>query len=257
MKNSLFFLALFAWIVLNTGCVSHSKMLNYQESLKDPQGVRHYEVPELKIQPNDILFIKVHSTDEETAAPFNRGNDNNFNINTETLQFSGYLVNKDGEIDFPVLGKIDLEGLSTSEAIEKMEERLNMFLKDPVVNLRILNFRVTVSGEVANPGSFTITNERVSVVDAIALAGGLTDYANRARVLLVREEDGVLSLNRLDLQTSDFFESEFYYLKQNDAIYVEPLRSKAGAVPDQTNKVVPIVSALGTVVAILVALFQN
>lgn len=99
-------------------------------------------------------------------------------------------------------------------------------------------------------------DERISIPDALSLAGGLSDYANRSNILIVREDQGEMSLHRINLQSTEFFNSQYYYLKQNDLIYVEPLKSKAGAVSDQTNKVVPIISALGTLVAIAVALLK-
>jgi polysaccharide export outer membrane protein len=241
----------------NFSCVSYPKLLSYQEEWPDSLGVLYYQVPELKVVPNDILKIVVTGGNEETAAPFNLAEDANLGFGPNAIQYSGYLVDKKGEIDFPILGKIKLAGLSTSEAKDKITNLLNMFLKDPVVNLRILNFKVTVSGEVFQPGSFFITNERITLPDVLSLAGGITPYANRTNILIIREDAGVITRSRVNLQKMDFLASEFYYLKQNDLIYVEPLKSKAGAMPDQTNKVVPIISALGTVAAILIALFQK
>jgi polysaccharide export outer membrane protein len=166
-------------------------------------------------------------------------------------------VSQEGSIDFPGLGRLNMDGLSISGAKEMLIEKLKQHLQDPVINMRLLNFKVTVSGEVRNPGSFQVINERISVLDALALAGDLTDYADRTDVLLVREKNGVRSLNHLNLQSAAFFQSDYYFLLQNDLLYVKPIKAKSGTVQDQTLKVAPIISALATLGAVLIALFRN
>jgi polysaccharide export outer membrane protein len=254
-------LIFWSFIVLgfNTSCVSHQQLLSFQRNLPDTTSIAIKKLPVVKIQANDVLGIKVFSTEMELAAPFNVASPQSGDsyINIESIQLSGYLVNQDGTISFPVLGILKLEGLTIAEARDTIVSRLKLHIKDPIVNLRLLNFRVTVSGEVRSPGGFNVFNERISLLDALALAGDLTDYADRKDVLLVREVDGIQSLNRIDLQTADFFQSEFYYLKQNDLIYVKPIKAKSGAVQDQTSKTVPILSAAATVAAVLIALFSK
>ncbi|AEE53255.1 polysaccharide biosynthesis/export family protein [Haliscomenobacter hydrossis] len=257
----IFSLLFWVFIVLGltSSCVSHKQLLNYQENLPDTAFMAPKKHPNISIQPNDVLGIKVFSTEMELAAPFNVTS-SQFSesfINIESIQLSGYLVSQEGTISFPVLGNLKLEGLSISEARDSIVEKLKQHLKDPIVNLRLLNFRVTVSGEVKNPGAFNVINERISLLDALALAGDLTDYADRKDVLLVREVGGVQSLNRINLQTASFFQSEFYYLRQNDLIYVKPIKAKSGAVQDQTSKAVPILTAAATVAAVLIALFTQ
>ncbi len=261
MSKYILFLSSILYLFSLNGCVSYNRLVNYQragiDSLDiDSLGVGIASIPELKIQPKDVISINVYSADEETAAPFNFATDQANNFTLEAIQLSGYLVDDDGYIDFPIVGAVKVKGLSTTKAKDKIQELLKDYLKEPVVNVRLLNFRVTVSGEVESPGSFNIINERISLPDALALAGDLTDYANRSEVLLVREIDGVKTFNRVNLESREFFNSEFYYLKQNDLIYAEPLRAKAGAVSDQTDKVVPIISAIGTLVAVFVAIFR-
>lgn len=245
------FLSLF----LANGCVSHNQLVNYQGDIPNPQNIKIENPPGIRIQPNDVLSIKVHSTDLETAAPFNLTPlELGDNVSVETMQLNGYLVDGYGTVDFPVLGNIEIQNLTISEAKEKIKERLKEHLKDPVVNIRILNFTVTVTGEVNSPGSFTVINERISLLDALALAGDLTGHASRSNVLLVRENNGARSLNRIDLLSAAFFNSEFYYLKQNDLIYVEPIRAKTGDVQDQTSKTVPVIGVAATLLAIIVSL---
>lgn len=243
-------------VLLLNGCIAHKQLVNYKGELPNSQNIKIENLPDIKIQSNDVLSIKVHSTNLETAAPFNiRPVDQGGSfVNIESMQLDGYLVDQEGIIDFPVLGKLELQGLSISEAREMVKEKLKDHLKNPVVNIRLLNFMITVTGEVNNPGSFTIVNERISLPDALALAGDLTGHANRRNILLVREKEGYRSLERIDLQSVEFFNSEFYYLKQNDLIYVEPIRAKTGAVQDQTSKTVPIIGVAATLLAIIVGL---
>lgn len=256
------FLSLFRVFVLlsiMSSCVSHQQLVNYQENLPDTTLLAPKKLPNIRIQPNDVLGIKVFSTEMELAAPFNltspQQSESFFNI--ESIQLSGYLVNQEGTISFPVLGTLKLEGLSISEAKDSIVKKLKLHLKDPIVNLRLLNFRVTVSGEVRNPGAFNVVNERVSMLDALALAGDMTDYADRKDVLLVRENAGIQSIVHINLQSASIFQSEYYYLRQNDLIYVKPIKAKSGAIEDQTSKTVPILSAAATVAAVLIALFKK
>ena len=258
---------LIAAIILSlSGCISHTDLVNYQDvPLIDNEGNIVHGMDSLlapraniRIGPNDVLDIKVFSLDVETAAPFNVvPNTEGSNINnSETVQLNGYLVDNIGTIDFPVLGTIEVKGLTISEIKEKFKTLLNQYINDPVVNVRLINFSITVTGEVKNQGVFTIFNERVTLPDALALAGGLTDYANRNNLLIVREENGVRTLNRISLLTSNFFYSKYYYLKQNDMVYVEPIKAKTGAVQDQTSKNIPVIGTAATLIALIIGIFR-
>lgn len=139
----------------------------------------------------------------------------------------GYLVDKDGQVNFPVLGMIVLEGLTKEGAIEKMTERLEEYIKDPIVNVQYLNFKITVIGEVDNPNTFTIPTDRISILEALGLAGDMTEYGKRENVLIIRDEDGVRKAVRLNLNDKAILNSPYFMLHQNDVIYVEPDRIKA------------------------------
>lgn len=242
------------------GCIPYNKLVNFQENPKDvnPLDTLPLHIPNIKIQANDVLDIKVFGADKEIAAPFNVASAENVGnfFDPQAIQIVGYLVNQEGIIDFPVLGKIAVAGFTISEATEAIKQQLQTHLKDPVVRIRLLNFTITVTGEVNTQGTYTIFNERISLPDALAMAGGLTDYANRKNILLVREDKGKRILKRVDLSSANFFQSDYYYLKQNDMIYVEPLKAKRGAITDQTNKTLPIVSTAATVIAVIFALFK-
>jgi len=249
-------LLLLAVFVLLNSCVSYNQLLNYQGEVPNPEHIEIKNPPDIRIQPNDIVSIKVHSSDVETAAPFNLSSPEESSgfLNVESMQLNGYMLDREGAIDFPILGRLVLQGLSITEAKEMINEKLKQHLKDPVVNIRLLNFTVSVTGEVQNPGTFTIINERISLPDALALAGDLTGHANRSNILLVRESNGERALHRVNLQSAEFFQSELYYLKQNDLIYVEPIRAKAGEVDDQTSKTVPIIGVAVSLMAVIIAL---
>ncbi|MBK8501594.1 MAG: polysaccharide biosynthesis/export family protein [Saprospiraceae bacterium] len=176
--------------------------------------------------------------------------------NLESLQLNGYLVDPKGDIDFPILGSINLNGLTTVEAKESIAKLLTSYLRDPVVNIRFLNFKITVSGEVANPGTFTVVNERITLPEAISRAGDLTNYADRRNILIIREIDGVRTFNRINLQSSSIFDSDYYYLRQNDLVYIEPLKAKTGAIGDQTNETASFVVGSATLIAVIVSILK-
>ncbi len=244
--------------LLITSCIPHRKLVNYQENYPalPTQGITN--LPDIQIQANDVLSIQVFSPDEKTVAPFNVVRDNQGNIfDTDAIQLDGYLVGGNGAISFPELGEINVKGLRIEEVKELLGQKLSIYLKNPVVVVRLINFKITVSGEVTREGSFNVFNERITLPEAIARAGGLTDYANRESILLVRESEGVRSYERIDLLSADVFTSDYYYLKQNDLIYVEPIRAKTGAINDQTSKTIPIITAAATVIAVIISILSK
>ncbi|MGB3546008.1 MAG: polysaccharide biosynthesis/export family protein [Saprospiraceae bacterium] len=245
-------------VMLVSSCIPHRKLINYQENYPatDTQPIANQ--PDIQIQANDVLSIQVFSPDEKTVAPFNVVRENQGNIfDTDAIQLDGYLVGQDGTISFPELGDISVKGLKIGEVKELIARRLDIYLKNPVVVVRLINFKITVSGEVTSEGSFNVFNERITLPEAIARAGGLTDYANRQNILLVREVEGVRSYERIDLLSADVFRSDYFYLKQNDLIYVEPIRAKTGAINDQTSKTIPIITAAATVIAVIISILAS
>ncbi|QLE02790.1 polysaccharide biosynthesis/export family protein [Galbibacter sp. BG1] len=177
---------------------------------------------EPKFKVDDILSIYISSFDMAATAPFNLSKGTGENV--EELE---YIIDKEGNIDFPVLGKIKLLGLSTSEAKELFRSKLTEegYLKDPIVNIRIKNFRVTVLGQVRQPGTYSIAGERITILEAIGLAGDLEIKGRRENVLVIRDFNGVKTYTRINLTTKEFIHSPVYYLTQNDVVYVEPNNS--------------------------------
>lgn len=190
---------------------------------------------ELRIQPDDRLDIRVSCLDEELTKPFNIQTSSNswgsYGNNNSYMNAQGFLVDKDGDINYPVLGRIKVEGLKRVELEQKMRALLMTrgYIKDPTVIIRFSNFRITVLGEVSRPGSYPIDRERINLFEALGQAGDLTLFGRRDRVAVIREVDGKRTILYHDLRSLDVMQSPFFYLKQNDMIYVEPNRVRAEA----------------------------
>ncbi len=210
------------------------------------------------IQPNDILSINVTAFDMEAAAPFNlimpaRTVQELTNPSTRELQ--GYLVSTEGTIEFPVLGTIKVGGLSRQELIEKLKEEIRVYIKDPIVNVSISNYKVTVLGEVMRPGTFNIPDERITLLEALGKAGDLTIYGKRTNIILLREQNGVKTHTILDITKSDFLNSPFYFLKQNDVIYVQPNSAQVNSAAYNRNSSVYI--SIASVLISLIVLISR
>ena len=171
--------------------------------------------------------------------------------------FSGYYVDQTGAIDFPILGRIPVEGKTLEDVKLDIKKRLEIYLKGPVVNVRFLNFKVTMLGSVAQPGVLRVTNQRITLLEAFAQVGGLTDYANRDSILVVREQDGRREYKYINLHSEEVFTSKYYYLEQNDFIYVPPIKARAATVADRGQRVLQYTSAILSVAAIVVAIILN
>lgn len=186
---------------------------------------------EAVIHNDDVLSITISTIDPVAVAPFNLPFVAYMSPGSETLNTSPvmqpYLVDVNGEITFPVVGKIKVAGLKKSEAQDLIRQKLEPYLKNPIVLIQFRNYKVTILGEVQRPGTYTISNERISILEALGLAGDLTIYGKRDNVLLIREsEGGKKEYVRINLNNTDILSSGYYYLQQNDVIYVEPNKTK-------------------------------
>lgn len=185
---------------------------------------------EVKICPDDQLSIFVSSIDPSSVAVFNLPLVSYLNpgetnvVTTPTIQT--YLVDTNGYINFPVLGKIKVVGKTRSELADNLKEKISIYAKSPLITIKIQNFKVAVLGEVNNPGTKVITNERISILDAIGMAGDLTIFGERKNILLIRDNNGKKEYHRLDLTSSEILFSPYYYLQQNDIVYVEPNKAR-------------------------------
>lgn len=245
-------------VSLFSSCVSHEELISFNSEQALPADTDIMNKIDLRIQADDLLKIDIHSFNLEAAAPFNLekgGGSSNLMQNTENLElFTGYLVDEEGMITLPVLGDINLDSLTLVQAKEKISNLVKPYLKDAVVNIRFLNFKITISGEVNAPGTIRLTNKRVTLLEAIGKAGDLTFYANRTNILLAREENGIRTYHRLDLTNYDVFQSPYFYLKQNDFIYVEPIKARVATVADPAQRIFAYSSGILSIISIILAL---
>lgn len=194
---------------------------NEAEELEGSQNLLDYEPV---IERNDVLRINVSSSsiNEEIVAPFQMNQSQQGGGGGGNLSLTGYLVSPEGTINFPVLGNVKVKGLTRTEIQQKMEDQIGEFVRDPVVDVRIVNFSVTVLGEVGSPGRVQITDGRITMPELLALSGDISYNGKRQNIMVIREVDGVKSVGRIDMTETDLFSSPYYYLKQNDLVYVEP-----------------------------------
>ncbi|MCS4166241.1 polysaccharide biosynthesis/export family protein [Sphingobacterium sp. BIGb0116] len=254
LKCSFAFLLSSIVLTIFNSCGSRKNMVYLQPDSTQINAIYEQHVP--KIQANDILTIVVTAADPKVTAPFNPLSTMTSNNMTQSVDLAlrpTYTVDNDGRITLPMLGNVHLAGLTRVEAIEKIRNELSQYIKDPGVNINFNNFRVSVLGEVAKPGSFILPSERVTVLEALGMAGDMTIRGIRQNVLLIREMDGQKTMHRLDLTKQETLNSPYYYLAQNDVIYVEPNKaqinnSKLGA---NTNIIISIAGLLITVISVL------
>lgn len=213
----------------------------------------------LKIEKDDVLAITITSLNQEASAIFNMGNTSSIqgtstgNVNPLNTA-NGFRVDKAGAIQLPLIGSIQVEGLTQVQARVLIQDKLSNYLKEPVVSLRLINFRVSVLGDVMRPGVYPIQNERISVTEALSMAGDLTITAMRNNVLLVREIDGKRQYVRFDLQKKELFNSPFYYLKNNDVLYVQPSNARYASVDSNYRNISILLSALSIITLLITRL---
>jgi polysaccharide export outer membrane protein len=251
--NFLFIVALI--MILSISCTSTKKTV-YFYNVQDTTYLQRGSEIQTPIQENDILGISISSLNAEASAIFNPPNNNNSRSTTVTGANSepgGYLVNSDGTIQLPVLGNIKAAGLTKKELKDNITNMIlsKKLLVDPLVEIRFLNYEVTVIGEVAHPTVITVPSEKISLLKAIGLAGDLTIYGKRENVLLIREENGKKKTRHIDLNSSNFFNSPYYYLQPNDVVYVEPNKAKVASA-SRSQQLLPILlSSLSIIVIVL------
>lgn len=261
---------MFIIVASMSSCVQHKELVSFTTVSTSVKGAEPllYAV-ELRAQQDDLLRITVHSFNPEAAAPFNienmsqqiqqmqQASQSGGGIGNYTMElFNGYFVDREGYISMPVLGRLKVEGLTIAQIEKLITDGTRPYLKDAVVNVRFLNFKINVLGEVNKPGIVRISNQRVSILEAIGNAGDFTPYANRTNVLLVREEGGTRSFQRLNFQSGEIFNSPYFFLKQNDMLYVEPIKAKVATVQDPFARGVTYGTAFISIITLAVALFK-
>jgi polysaccharide export outer membrane protein len=239
------------FLLLGLSCVvlscSTKKQVLYFQDIENLNNTAVTTTFDPIIEPNDVLYITLSSLNEEVLKPFQKNKSNpTVATGNANIGLQGYLVNVSGNIPFPVIGELQVAGKTRKQVEEILKQALSQYITDVVVDVRIINFRVTVIGEVNNPGVFSVKDERITLPEAIGLAGDFTLDGNRKNITIIREEDGKRKVTHIDFTKADFFTGDFYYLKQNDVVYVAPTTKgvkKTGFIPD-----VPALLSLFTVV---------
>jgi polysaccharide export outer membrane protein len=253
-KNALILLGLF--IIVSSSCVSRKEIVYFQNDEINQEKVSNTYNTVFK--PDDLLQITISAKEIEAVKDFNLSaisfsSTSNSVIGTPRQQ--SYLIDNNGEIDFPILGKIKIGGLTRKEAIDFFKKKLDPdFVKEPIVIITIANFKISVLGDVKNPGSFTIPNERVSIIDAIALAGDLNISAQRNNIMVQREENKKKVQYRVDLLSNSINTSPVFYLQQNDIVYVEQNYAKMQSASSNSNTslFISITGILLTIISIII-----
>lgn len=232
-------------IIAATSCVP-TKKLKYFNDIDELQAPYVNPMKEKLIGPHDRLFIRVLSIDEEANQVFNAADDINANNISSII---GYSADESGNIDFPFIGQVNLSGLTTTEASDKMTELLKDFVPGSEVVIKYIGNRVTVMGEVNSQGVYPFSNDRINIYEALALGGGLTRFGNRENIILIRDENGRITHYKLNLTDSEIAGKEQYYIRPNDIVVVEPLRRVSASY--QNNTFNTVLGTVSTLIAIL------
>lgn len=252
-----FFLLLFC-LVLVFSCKAPEDIIYFENSINQ-EALNAMGKFDPVFKPNDLISIVVSSPDAISAQPFNQGpvvtteygsnNPVDGMENTRQNRAATYLIDSEGNIEFPVLGTIHMGGLTRIEAKNMLSEKLRTYIKNPIVSIRITNFTVSVIGEVNRPGPHVIPNERVTVVEAIALAGDMTITGKRKNILVRREEGDIIRNYRLDLTSKQIADSPAYFLEQNDVVYVEPNKARVKTSEGNKNTLGIVLSFVGVLLS--------
>lgn len=245
------------FISLIFSCKAPEDIVYFQNTnnLEKVTTVKAFE-PTFKI--GDIISVSVSAADMDTARPFNLAQGLSIEAPSQegsassgVSQSPRYLIDSEGNIEFPVLGKIKISGLTRVKAKQLIKGKLKTYINDPIVNVRLQNFKITVLGEVNRPGSFSISNDRITIIEAIGLAGDLTIKGKRKNVTVIRENDTLKTYHKLDLTSKNIFSAPAYYLTQNDVVYVEPNPSQVKRSKTNDNTLGIVFSTISVVATVL------
>jgi polysaccharide export outer membrane protein len=255
-NKSLLTLKLLVLAILVSAC-ANTKKVRYFNNIQDSEVRSRYEHTESVIQKNDLLSILISSSaNPEASRIFNGmspapGGISSAGMGSSDTPAPGYLVDNDGNIEIPVMGTIKAAGLTKTQLKESIIKKLidQQFLIDPIVNIRLVNYKVTVLGEVTKPTVVNVPAERITLLEALGMAGDLTIYGNRENVMILREENGKKIIKRINLNSTELLYSPYYYLKPNDIVYVEPTKARVASTSN-TRIWLPVIFSGITVLAI-------
>ena len=255
LRSATIFILLFPFLVcFISSCAVGKKSVYFRNVPDSVSQVALAAFVEPIIQPDDILSINIETIDPKAAAAVSQlpvmpavGASSASTVGGQEI--SGFAVDKDGNVEIPILGIIHIAGLTTYQTRELIKSKASRYFVNPTVQVRFVNFKITVLGEVTRPATYTLPNEKITLLDAIGLAGDLTIYGKRNNIMLIREEDGRKKTVRFDLNSYDIFKSPYFYLRQNDVIYVEPGRSKTAANNAARTQTI---SSIGAVISVAI-----
>lgn len=242
-------------LVLLSSCGSTKNIIYFQNAESRYDSSIDSSEYRIRIMNNDNLLITVITQNPQASEVFNvskqlGGITGSISSN---LQWTGYLVDQSGNINFPLIGTVHLAGLTKQEAIDLLQKRISEYVDDPVVNIRFMNYEVFVLGEVKNPGSVMVSDEKITLLEALSLAGDMTIYGNRHNVMVYRETEGSKQHYRVDMTSPNVFNSPVYYLQQGDVVYVEPNKARAMVSTDFRQNISLGISLIS--IALTIALF--
>lgn len=246
-----------------TSCVSNKKIAYFQDiqTINQAKLENAATFTEPIIQPDDILSINIFTLNPQSGAIVNQAASNTVlgggaATAVAAQQVSGFLVDRNGDVELSLIGKVKLAGMTTYQARELIRDKASAVYKEPNVQLRFANFKVSVLGEVNAPSAYTLPNEKVTVLDALSLAGDLTIYGRRENILIVRDNNGKKEFARLDLNSSKIFDSPYYYLRQNDVVYVEPNKRKVSASNSAQVQTISVIASVLSVIVVAITSFR-
>lgn len=228
IKHALVFLFL---IAIMSACVPQKKIkyLQQQQSCDTGSFYSNQRLSDRKIQPKDNLYIRVYTLDDKASLYFNKisgTSSSNDYANDASIYLNSYSVNNDGTIDFPIIGRVCVRDLTVQQVKDSIQARIGEYLKETMVVVKMVNFKITLVGEVARPGQYSIYKDDITLFEALSMAGDMTEFANRNKVALIRQASGGSRVMYLDLTSTSVLNSNFYYLQPNDIIYIQPIGYK-------------------------------
>lgn len=229
-KINMVYLLGMLWLALMSSCAKQQDYVYFQRQANDSTLRQQAKPIAPVLRPGDIVSITVTAIDPDVVKPFNMGGGlataggNAAGVGASGMH--GYLIDDKGQVEFPVLGSVNLDGLTRIQAVALLRDKIKAYVNNPIVDLKILNHKISVLGEVRSPGVYPITNEQMTLTEAIAMSGDLLISGVRKNVLVIREVNGVKTETRVDLTSSNMFESPVYYLQNNDIIYIQPTKAR-------------------------------
>ena len=239
-------------IVKMSSCVN-TRPVQYLQGQFDTAALSKYVVKRPIIQVGDLISIAVYSDNPEATAIYNLPNSGS----SQNGSAAGYLVDEQGNIQLQGIGKLHIAGLTREELVDLLNSKLSVYLKNPYYNIRFLNYKITMIGEVVREGVYNVPDERINILESIGLAGGLTLFARRENVMVIRESNGKREFARLDLTNPDLLNSPYYFLQQNDMVIVEQARAKPTASEQATTRNIGLISGIVSTLAILYTILSR